>query len=100
MFRRDERAPDAEQVRTAQAFADMLTLAVVQPERLAERDVDGRLARALGGRVAVEQAKGVLAHQLDVDMAEAYEELIDRSARDGRTLTDTAQDVIRRAQQP
>jgi transcriptional regulator with GAF, ATPase, and Fis domain len=99
MFRRTEQPPDDSQRRTAQAFGDMLALVVVRPERLAAQDVDRRLARALGGRVAVEQAKGVLAQQLGLDMAAAYEELIDRSARRGRTLTDTARDVIRRAHQ-
>lgn len=100
LFRRAEQPPDAEQRRTAQAFADMLALAVVQPERLAEQEVDRRVARALGGRVAVEQAKGVLAQQHGLDMAAAYEELVDRSVRQSRTLTDTARDVIRLAQRP
>ncbi|MFP3712378.1 GAF and ANTAR domain-containing protein [Puerhibacterium sp. TATVAM-FAB25] len=99
LFRRAEQPPDAEQRRTAQAFADMLALAMVQPDRPAEQDVDRRLARALGGRVTVEQAKGVLAQQHGLDMAAAYEELVDRSTREGRTLTDTAREVIGRAQQ-
>jgi transcriptional regulator with GAF, ATPase, and Fis domain len=100
LFRRAALAPGEDEVRTAQAFADMLTLAVVRPERLAHRDVDRRVERALEGRVAIEQAKGVLAHQLGVDMASAYEELIGRSAREGGTLTDTAHAVIRQALRP
>jgi hypothetical protein len=82
-FRRCQRVPDDDQRRTAQAFADMLALAVVQPERLAAQDVERRVARALGGRVTVEQAKGVLAQQLDLDMAAAYDELLERSTRQG-----------------
>lgn len=59
-----------------------------------ESDLLGNLRRALEGRVVVEQAKGVLAYQLDIDMAAAYDELLRRSERDGTSLTAAAAATI------
>jgi GAF domain-containing protein len=97
LFRRDERADDAQQAATARSFADMATLVLVQPERLEQDDVAARLTGALQGRVVIEQAKGVLAHQLGVDMETAYTQLVDRAAQDGRPLTATATAVVHAA---
>lgn len=78
----------------AQAFADVATLVIVQPLHVDEDDLLGNLRRALEGRVVVEQAKGVLAYQLGIGMADAYDELVRRSEQDGRTLTATARATI------
>jgi hypothetical protein len=82
----------------AQSFADFATLAIVQPVSLGDDDLAERITAALEGRVVVEQAKGVLAHQLGLDMSAAYDELVARSASNGSTLAQLAQDVIRSAQ--
>ncbi|WP_125773830.1 GAF and ANTAR domain-containing protein [Antribacter gilvus] len=82
----------------AQAFADVATLALVQPQRLQERELASNLVRALEGRVVIEQAKGVLAHHLGVDLSDAYDELLRRADEDGRNVTETAEAVIRAAQ--
>ncbi|WP_143317207.1 GAF and ANTAR domain-containing protein [Cellulosimicrobium sp. KWT-B] len=92
--------PSEEQRRVLSAFADMLTLAVAQPEHLSEEELDRRLARALAGRAAVEQAKGALAFLLGVDMGAAYDELVRRADAEGRSLTATAQDILWQAQHP
>jgi GAF domain-containing protein len=97
LFRQDAGADDSEQAATARSFADMAALVLVQPDRLAQSDVAGRLARALEGRVVVEQAKGVLAHQLGVDMESAYATLVDRAAHNGDALSVAAQTVVRQA---
>jgi GAF domain-containing protein len=83
----------------AQSFADFATLAIVQPLDLADGDLAQRVTEALAGRVVVEQAKGVLAFQLSLDMAAAYDELLKRSSVNGARLTQTAHDVLRDAQQ-
>jgi GAF domain-containing protein/ANTAR domain-containing protein len=98
IFGREPRELDESQRRTAQAFADMLALAVVVPEEVRAADLSRRVARALGGRVVIEQAKGAIAHQLDIDVAAAYAELVERSAREGASLTATARKVLWQAQ--
>jgi GAF domain-containing protein len=90
-------AHDDDQVATARSFADMAALVLVQPERLERGAVADRLAHALEGRVVVEQAKGVLAHQLGVDMESAYARLVDRAAQDGDTLSEAARAVVQEA---
>lgn len=77
-----------------QTFADVAALVIVQPQHVDESDLLGNLRRALEGRVVVEQAKGVLAYQLDIDMAAAYDELLRRSERDGTSLTAAAAATI------
>jgi hypothetical protein len=97
LFRHDASAIDAQQEANARSFADMATLVLVQPERLEHDDVAARLARALDGRVLIEQAKGVLSHQLGVDMQTAYQALVDRAAQDGNALSATAHAVVHEA---
>ncbi|KQY43861.1 ANTAR domain-containing protein [Cellulomonas sp. Root137] len=83
----------------AQSFADFATLAIVQPAALGDEDLAQRVTEALEGRVVVEQAKGVLAFQLGLDMADAYDELVARSSVNGSTLAQVAQNVVRAAQE-
>ncbi|WP_421733590.1 ANTAR domain-containing protein [Cellulomonas sp.] len=83
----------------AQSFADFATLAIVQPAALGDEDLAERVTKALEGRVVVEQAKGVLAFQLGLEMAEAYDELIARASSNGSTLAQVAQNVVRTAQE-
>ncbi|MET4224574.1 GAF and ANTAR domain-containing protein [Oerskovia enterophila] len=83
----------------AQTFADVAALVIVQPVQVDQVDLLASLRRALEGRVVVEQAKGVLAYQLGIDMAAAYDELVRRSHQDGLSLTETAAATITRAQQ-
>ncbi|MCA5893997.1 GAF and ANTAR domain-containing protein [Isoptericola sp. NEAU-Y5] len=98
IFGRGSRAPDEECVRIAHAFADMLTLLVAQPANVPDDEIDLRLGQALGARVVVEQAKGVLAQTLGIDMAKAYEVLLERRDRSGATLTETGHRIIAEAQ--
>ncbi|MEU4387829.1 GAF and ANTAR domain-containing protein [Promicromonospora sp. NPDC023805] len=97
LFSHRSSAHDEEQAATARSFADMAALVLVQPERLEQGAVADRLARALEGRVVVEQAKGVLAHQLDVDMETAYTALVDRATQDGEALSVAARNVVQAA---
>ncbi|MFE6967836.1 GAF and ANTAR domain-containing protein [Isoptericola sp. NPDC057653] len=99
IFGRGAEALDDESARAARALASMVTLVIVQPERLRPDEVDRRLRRALGGRVVIEQAKGALAYQMGIDPANAYEVLLERSVREGIPLTQTARQVLREAQQ-
>ncbi|MGC5166081.1 GAF and ANTAR domain-containing protein [Luteimicrobium sp. DT211] len=93
VFSEAERGLGSDEVALAQSFADVVTLVVVQSADLDDTDVLANLRHALGGRVVVEQAKGVLAQQLDVGMAEAYDALLSKVGDDG-SLTAVARAVV------
>ncbi len=99
VFARAELDAAPEDLRTAQGFADLLTIVVAQPGTSDEDELGRRVDHALAGRVVVEQAKGVLAQRLDLDMADAYDALLARALRDGSTLARSALDVLREAQE-
>jgi transcriptional regulator with GAF, ATPase, and Fis domain len=79
----------------AQAMADVVTIAILQ-ERLGRRRevLNEQLQSALTSRVVIEQAKGVLAARLNVDMGEAFERLRKRSRDDRRRLAEVAEEVV------
>ena len=56
-----------------------------------------RIHEAVSSRAVIEQAKGVLAHQLGADMSSAFDELLDTARRSGASLTATAVEVVKRA---
>lgn len=80
-----------------QAFADILTLAVVHVSPVSTTDALHRLRGALTSRGAIEQAKGVLAYQRDIDMEEAYDALLELANQRRGTLPDTAEAVVESA---
>ena len=58
----------------AQAMADVATVGILQQRELFEaQTVAGQLQQALRSRVAIEQAKGVIAEQGNVGMDDAFE---------------------------
>ena len=97
LFRQPARPDSAEETATARSFADMAALVLIQPERLEHDDVATGLAHALDGRVVIEQAKGVLAQQLDADMETAYTALVDLAAQNGIPLSAMAAAVVHQA---
>jgi GAF domain-containing protein len=85
----------AEDVRVAQAFADIATIAILQERLVKEREVlASQLQTALDSRVVIEQAKGVLAERLGFDMDTAFSTLRDAARRANRRLSDVARDVV------
>ena len=73
LFSEREHVPSAEDVDIAQAFADIATIAVLQQQAVHDsRTVSAQLQQALDSRVVIEQAKGVVAAQLGLDMAQAF----------------------------
>jgi GAF domain-containing protein len=84
-----------EDVRVAQAFADIATIAILQERLVKEREVlAAQLQTALDSRVVIEQAKGVLAERLGFDMDTAFSTLRDAARRANRRLSDVARDVV------
>jgi hypothetical protein len=84
-------APDLE---VGQMFADLSTLALLQSNDIAADQLIGRVHDAMTSRAAIEQAKGVLAHQNRSDMDAAYGDLLAQARQEGRSLTAVAVAVV------
>jgi GAF domain-containing protein len=86
--------PDADRS-LAQAFADVATIGILQQRSLHRSHVlSEQLQNALTSRIAIEQAKGVLAERNDLSMDAAFDALR-RHARDHNLkLTAVANDVV------
>jgi GAF domain-containing protein len=78
----------------AQAMADVATIAILQHRaRHADHQLAEQLQTALNSRIAIEQAKGVIAERAQVDMEVAFT-LLRRQARDHNArLSDVAMAV-------
>jgi ANTAR domain/GAF domain len=86
-----------EAVRLAQTFADVATMAIVNSGFVPVAQVLRRTRAALRERAIIEQAKGVLAYQERLDMAAAFDRLLEMADDHGHDLRVTAADVVRRA---
>ena len=82
--------------RLAQAMADVATVGILA-HRTAQRSdiVAQQLERALTSRVAIEQAKGVLAERSDMPLDDAFEAVRKYARNNNLKLTDAAQAVVR-----
>ncbi len=99
LFRRLDVAFTPEEQTVAQAFADLVTLLMVQTEKVGIHALESRVQLMLTGRIVIEQAKGVLAEIYGLDMGKAYELLLSRSAEGGGNLSETARTILDEAQQ-
>ncbi|MFY0408182.1 GAF and ANTAR domain-containing protein [Solicola sp. PLA-1-18] len=85
----------SEAAATVQAFADVATIALMQSSAPTGSDVVAdRLETALESRVPIERAKGLIAQLEGVDVATAFDLLVERSERDGGSLVRTARRVL------
>jgi GAF domain-containing protein len=79
----------------AQALADVASIAIMQDQaarNAAEREA--RLQHALNSRIAIEQAKGMLAEHGAVDMNEAFDRLRRFARHHNRRLTEVADSLV------
>ena len=82
-------------VAAAQAFADVATIAILQYQAAVEvQRVNDQLTQALNTRIVIEQAKGVLAERLDVDVADAFIRLRSYARNHNLRLANVAHDVV------
>jgi GAF domain-containing protein len=82
-------------VEAAQALADVATIAILQHRASLEAQVvNEQLNHALNSRIVIEQAKGMLAERLGLDMAEAFSRLRSHARNHNLRLADVAQAVI------
>ncbi|MDZ7674088.1 MAG: GAF and ANTAR domain-containing protein [Acidimicrobiales bacterium] len=79
----------------AQAFADVATIAILQHRAALEAQVlNQQLTHALNSRVILEQAKGMVAERLDLDMERSFAALRSHARHHNLRLSELAQSVI------
>jgi GAF domain-containing protein len=82
-------------VDAAQAMADVATIAILQHRATHEAQLlNEQLSHALNSRIVIEQAKGMLAERLDVDLQRAFTTLRNHARNHNLRLVDVAHDVI------
>jgi GAF domain-containing protein len=95
LFRETEEPLGEDDVRLAQALADVATVALLQRrERTQALRHATHLQIALDSRVLIEQAKGVLAERLGVSPDEAFQALRREARNANRKVHDLAHDVV------
>jgi transcriptional regulator with GAF, ATPase, and Fis domain len=86
--------PEAD-LRVAQALADVATIGILHERAIARSEVlIEQLQGALNSRIVIEQAKGVVAVHLRVDMNEAFDRLRSYARSTNTRLTDVARALV------
>jgi transcriptional regulator with GAF, ATPase, and Fis domain len=94
MFMRAPGRLDETELQVAQALADVATIGLLHERILRHQEVLAeQLQGALNSRVAIEQAKGVLAERLGLDMDQAFGLLRAQARAQGRRLAELASAV-------
>lgn len=99
LFWTDEEPRSEQDQWLIQAFADLATVAIVHAGRVSAHEGLLHATAALASRNVIEQAKGVLAYTHNIDMGAAYELLKQQGAQSGRSLSETAAEVMHQAGQ-
>jgi transcriptional regulator with GAF, ATPase, and Fis domain len=95
LFETEPGALDQEKLRVGQALADIATVGLLQQRAIHARDVlTEQLQAALNSRVLIEQAKGLLAERLQIDVAQAFTILRSEARNRNRRLSDLAQALV------
>jgi transcriptional regulator with GAF, ATPase, and Fis domain len=88
-------ALDEGKLRIGQALADAATIGLLQQRAIHRRDIlTEQLQTALNSRVLIEQAKGVLAERLQVDVGKAFALLREGARSHNRRLSEVAQAIV------
>ena len=84
-----------DKLRIGQALADVATIGLLQQRAIHSRDmVTEQLQTALNSRVLIEQAKGVVAERLQLDMVEAFTLLRTLARNSNRRLAELAEGIV------
>jgi GAF domain-containing protein len=95
LFRADVGEMGPADLEIAQAFADVATIAILQHRAALEAQVlNQQLTHALNSRVILEQAKGMVAERLDLDMERSFTALRNHARNHNLRLGDLAESVI------
>jgi hypothetical protein len=91
LFRHAPGRLDETGLRVGQALADVATIGLLQERNLRHQEVLAeQLQGALNSRVVIEQAKGVLAERLGLDMGQAFGQLRGQARVQNRRLAELA----------
>jgi GAF domain-containing protein len=91
LFKADRAALSPPEIALAQALADVASIAIVQDQATREAAArESRLQHALDSRVAIEQAKGMIAERYRLDMDGAFSRLRHFARNHNQGLTDVA----------
>ena len=95
LFRVDPGALRPEELRIAQALADVATIGILQERAIRRREVLAeQLQGALNSRVIIEQAKGVLAQRGNLTMHAAFDRLRHYARGHNLRLTELARQLV------
>ena len=95
LFMSEPLALSAAEIALAQALADVASIAIVQDQAIRQAAIrEGHLQHALTSRIAIEQAKGMIAEHSDVDMDEAFGRLRGFARNNNRGLTEVAEALV------
>jgi GAF domain-containing protein len=79
----------------AQALADVSSIAIIQDQATRDAAIrEGHLQHALISRIAIEQAKGMIAERDGIDMNRAFAKLRDFARSNNRRLTEVAEALV------
>ncbi len=82
-------------IEVAQALADVATIAILQHRATLEGQlVNEQLQMALNSRIVIEQAKGMTAERLGLNMEQAFSTLRNHARSHNLLLVDVARDII------
>jgi GAF domain-containing protein len=80
---------------TAQALADVATIAILQHRAAIEAHIlDEQLSHALSSRILIDKAKGIIAERLGVSTDQAFLGLRNHARKYGLRLVDAAHEVL------
>jgi GAF domain-containing protein len=97
LFGIQPRALGPDELRIAQALADVVTIGILQERAIRRREVLAeQLQVALNSRVVIEQAKGVLAERGQLEMERSFEVLRGHARATNQRLSDVALGVANR----
>ncbi len=95
LFRADAGPLADGDIALAQALADVASITILQAQAATDaRRRDEQLQHALDSRIIIEQAKGMLAENANIDMAAAFDHLRTRSRNTNTKLTDLAARIV------
>jgi len=93
-------ALDQGKLRIGQALADVATIGLLQQRAIHRSGVlNEQLQTALNSRVLIEQAKGILAERLHLDVADAFALLRSGARNHNRRLSDLARAIVEGTEQ-
>ena len=95
LFRTETGSLNADDVAVAQSLADIATIAILQNRNTIEKqEINTQLEHALTSRIAIEQAKGMLAERHQISADDAFTQLRTYARTNNKRLADVARNTL------